>query len=263
MRCLILSALIVAAAASPAHAEFNAYYRGVDRMTDKEVPAAAEIHLAPGRVAIVATGSRNTRMLFLEEAAILRFVDDAEKSYFDMDAGTSASSSGMMAEVDQRLAQLPPDQRRMAEEMIQKSLDAGQTSPAVDYVRTKVTQKVLQYDCTLVEVVRGGEKVGEYCGSNSKEFLLSDAERKTMLAMQQHLDKFSIAMKSAEGGGPRAFQWDAKADGLPLISRCLEKKKITFEVQLESFDRKPLEKDPFAIPSDYEMTDFPEAPKAE
>ncbi len=261
MRYLILTALSLAAGVSPARAEFHAYYQGVDRMTDKEVPATAALHIQPGQAAIVVTGSRTMRMIFLEEPAILRFVDDAEMSYFDMDAGTSAS--GMTAEMEQRLAQLPPDQRKMAEDMIQNSLGANRPTATADFVSTKVTRKILEHDCTMIDVVRGGEKVGEYCGSKSKDFLLSETEKTTMRAMQKQLDNFFIALGSLEGGGARAFQWDAGADAFPLLSRCIEEKKITFDVELASFDRKPLETDPFAVSQDYEMKDVPEAPSGE
>jgi len=262
MRCLPLIALILLVTATPSKAELNTYYRGVDRKTSKEVPATAQFSIERGRVAMVMKGSRDCRMLFLEKEEVLRFVDDAEKTYFNMTKSwiqSAQEGEGMAAGLTAQLDQLPPEQREAAKAMMQRSLGSAGHAPPTEYVWTKERTKVLRYDCTKVEIMRGAEKRGEYWGTPSKDFQLSEPEHKTMLAMQEYLRNFTIKVVPAGKGegGIRAFEWDTSVDGFPLVTRCFEKGKMTLDLKAESFDRKALSKDLFEIPSDYKEFSIP------
>ncbi len=263
MRRIMLIALILLGTAGTSRAELNAYYRGVDRMTSKEVPATAQFSIEPGRGAFVMRGTRSCRMLFLEKEEVLRFVDDTGKTYFDMTKDwvqpAGDGEAEMAANLEQELAQLPPEQRDAARALVQKSLGTAKGPAAPEYVWTKETAKVLGYDCTKVEIMRSGEKRGEYWGTRSKDFQMRDAERKTMLAMQEYLRNFAIKVFPGGSGGDvvRAFGWDTSVDGFPLISRCFDKGKMTLDLKAESFDRKALAKDLFQIPSDYKEFSIP------
>ena len=263
MRRFPLIALFLLASAATSEAELNTYYRGVDRMTSKEIPATAQFSIEPGRIALVMKGSRDCRMIFLEKEEVLRVVDDGEKTYFDMEKSWLQSAgedeAGLTAGLEAQLAQLPPEQREAARAIVQQSLgSAGSTSPA-EYVWTKEKKKVLGYDCTKVEIIRNGEKHSEYWGTPSKDFRLSEAEHKTMLLMQEYLRNFAIKVvpAGAGSGGARAFEWDTSVDGFPLISRCFEKGEMTLDLKAESFDRKALSKGLFEIPSDYKEFSIP------
>lgn len=264
MHRITLIALILLGTAGTSWAELSTYYRGVDRMTPSEVPATAQFSIEPGRGAFVMRSSRNVRMLFLEKEEVLRFVDDTGKTYFDMTKEwvqpAGEGQAEMAANLEQELAQLPPEQRDAARALVQKSLETMKTtSAASEYVWTKETAKVLGYDCTKVEIMRSGEKRGEYWGTRSKDFQMSDAERKTMLAMQEYLRNFAIKVFPGASGGDavRAFVWDTSVDGFPLISRCFDKGKMTLDLKAESSDRKALAKDLFQIPSDYKEFSIP------
>ena len=260
---ITLIALILLGSAGTSNAELNVSYRGVDRMTSKEVPATAQFSIEAGRAAMVMKGTRSCRMLFLEKEEMLRFVDDGEKTYFDM-KNSSMQSAGddeaeMAAGLEQELAQLPPEQRDAARELVRQSIGSAKAPAAPEYVWTKEKAKVLGYECTKVEIMRGEDKHGEYWGTTSKDFQMSEAERNTMLAMQGYLRNFTIKIIPAGGGGgaTRAFEWDTSVDGFPLITRCFDKGKMILDLKAESFDRKALPKDLFQIPSDYKELSIP------
>ena len=77
--------------------------------------------------------------------------------------------------------------------------------------------------------------------------------------MQEYLRNFTIKVVPAgkADGGVRAFEWDTSVDGFPLISRCFEKGTTTLDLKAESFDRKPLSKKLFEVPSDYKEFSIP------
>lgn len=58
-------------------------------------------------------------------------------------------------------------------------------------------------------------------------------------------------MQSADGGGLGTFQWDNSVEGYPIITRCFRGKETTLDLTLDSFNRKPVPNELFAVPSSY------------
>ncbi|HYJ31671.1 MAG TPA: hypothetical protein VE326_00460 [Candidatus Binatia bacterium] len=259
MRHSVLIPLVLLIAGGPVHAQLNTFYRGVQTVDGKEYPATAQFSIEKGRVAMLMKGARSARMLFLESDHVLRIVDDQTKSYFDIEKGALPGGMGMMAEAEKQLAKLPPEQRKMAEQSMGGMMSMAPPAPT-EYVWSNEHQTIGGYDCTRVDAMRGSEKRSEYWGTTSKDFAMSEAERKTMLAMQDYLRHSLIMVQSAGGGsggdGTRAFQWDTSVDGYPIVTRCFDQGKMTLDLKLESFNRSALSKDLFEIPKGYAKQDL-------
>lgn len=255
MRSSTAIALALLFAASPAAAQLNTYYSGTERKDGKSVPATAQFSVEKGRVAVIMKGSRSSRMLFLEKQGVLRVVDDVSKTYFDLDR-QAMQGGGAMDQMEKQLAQMPPEQRKMAEQMMQSAMGSAKPKPTT-YVWTKEKQTIKGYDCTKVEAMVGDEKRSEYWGTTSADFKMTPDERNTMLAMQGYLYRFMISVRGGEGdGSSRAFQWDTSVDGYPLVSRCFDHGDTTLDLRLERFDRKPLDKDLFEVSSGFKKQEF-------
>jgi hypothetical protein len=82
-----------------------------------------------------------------------------------------------------------------------------------------------------------------------------------MLAMQDYLRNLTISVRSDKGGESRAFQWDTSIEGYPIVTRCFRDTVTTLDLKLESFNRKPLPKDLFAVPAAYKKMEIPRLPK--
>ena len=255
-------AIAAGAAAAPVRAQLNTYYKGMVREGGKDVPATAQFSLEPGRVAMILRGSTTRRMLFLENEQVLRLVDDSRGMFVDMGkvSGQAADLAARMAEVQKQLDQLPPEQRAMAQQMMQGTMGAMQQQPPDEYVWSTERKTISGYDATRVDVTQAGVKRAEYWGTKSADFRMSDAERKTMLAMQDYLRNYVLMVNPGGGGEARAFQWDTSVDGYPVLSRCFRDGQMTVELQLMSVDRKPLSGDLFAIPSSYTKQQMPTGP---
>jgi hypothetical protein len=245
---IILASLCVAA---PASAQFNTYYSGTERRDGKSVPATAQFSVEKGRVAVIMKGSRSSRMLFLEKEGVLRVVDEGTKTYFDLDR--QSAEAGAMGDMEKQLAQMPPEQRKMAEQMMQGAMASAKPTPTT-YVWTKEKQTIKGYETTKVECMVGEDKRSEYWGTTSADFKMTPDQRNTMLAMQGYLRSFMIGVKGSEGGS-RAFQWDTSVDGYPLVTRCFDHGDTTLDLRLDRFDRKPVDKDLFET-SGYKKQDF-------
>ncbi|HSQ29244.1 MAG TPA: DUF4412 domain-containing protein [Gemmatimonadaceae bacterium] len=253
--------LVLCCATTSAAAQLTTTYTGIQRDGDKDIPASAVFSIENGRVAMIMRGSHTARMLFDQKAQVLRIVTDENKSYFDLDKASQkgGDAMGMMASMQKQLEAMSPAQRAMAEQMMKGAMSSMAQRPPLEYVWTKDKQTVAGYECTRVEGMRGTDKVTEYCGSTSNDFRMSDAERQTMLDMQGYLRNFMIMVKSSDDA-TRAFQWDTKVDGYPVVTRCFNDGKMTLELTLQSVDRKPLSDTLFAVPRGYKKMDLMKGP---
>lgn len=251
-------ALAVVLHAAPAAAQFNAYYSGTLRAAGKDVPCSTQFSVDKGRVAAIFKGARSSRMLFTQNDNQLRIVDDATRTWLVLDRKQLAQLGGATDEMQKQLAQMPAAQREMAESMMKGVMSSMKPPTPTTYVWSKEHQKVLDYDCTRVDVMQGDVKKAEYWGTPSPDFKLGDAEHEAVLAMQGCLRDYMIMVTSAAGGGaePRPFQWDTSVDGYPLISRCFDGDVRTLDLTLTHFDRKPLAADLFTIPDGYKKQDM-------
>jgi hypothetical protein len=237
-------------------AQITVTYTGTQLAGDKQVPASAQFSVEPGRAAMIMKGAHGGRMLYDEKAGVLHIISDDDRTFFDITkAGVeSGDPMGMNAEMQKQLEKVPKEQRAAAEQMMKSMMSSGPSQPQLTYVWTKDTKTVSSYECTLVEGMRGNDKVTEYCGTKSPDFTLSPAEHATMLSMQGYLRNFGITSRA--GDETRAFQWDTSVDGYPVITRCFRDGKMTLELVYQSLSRTPLPNDLFELPGSYTKMDF-------
>jgi hypothetical protein len=241
----LLALLVIAA---PASAELNAYYKGVDRRSGREVPATAQFSVDKAHVVLSMRGSTSWRMIFLAKEKLLRMVDDSGQKYFDVPEG--GQTKAMLLEAQKQLAELPPEQRKVAGQMMRQALTSAANAPPPEYLWTTKRQTVVGHECTRVDIKQAGKKKAEYWGTTSPAFKISADERKTVVAMQPYLGSSDITASTA-GSAVRAFQWDTSTEGYPLVMRCFEGDTTTVDLQIHSWDRKPLSKELFRIPYGY------------
>jgi hypothetical protein len=256
-----LITLALCAAGAPVGAQFTTTYTGKQWVNDKEYPATAVFAVENGRIAMVLTGAKHVRMLFDDKAGILRLVEEDSKQYIDLtkDSRAAMDPSGQLAQMQKQLEALPKEQRAMAESMMQQAM-AGMAKSQDQLVYNWTTDKlkISGYDCTRVEGIRGNEKVTEYCGSTSDDFKLKDSERQTVLDMQGYLRNFLITVKSDDGSA-RAFTWDTKTDGYPVLTRCFANGKMTLDLSLATVSRKGPTDDQFRVDG-FKKMEMPKGP---
>lgn len=241
--------LTLCAVAATAGAQFTTTYTGVQRDGGKEYPATAIFAVEKGRIAMILTGSKHTRMLFDDKAQVIHMVMEDEKQYFDIDKDLRAAMdpSGMMAQMQKQLEALPKEQRAMAEQMMSQAMGrGGGGAPQLVYNWTNDTQTIGGYECTRVEGMRGSEKVTEYCGSTSQDLKMAEADRQTVLDMQPLLRNFTIMVTSTDDA-TRAFAWDTNTDGYPVLTRCFAKGQMTLELKLATVTRTGPTDDQFSL----------------
>ena len=256
-----LITLALCGAAAPVGAQFTTTYTGVQHVNDKDYPATAIFAIENGRIAMILTGVKHVRMLFDDKAQVLRLVDEDGKQYVDLtkDSRASMDPSGQLAQMQKQLEAMPKEQRAMAEGMMKQAMAGmAQAQEQLVYNWTTDKLKISGYDCTRVEGIRGDQKVTEYCGSTSDDFKLKDSEHQTVLDMQGYLRNFLIMVKS-DDQSVRAFAWDTKTDGYPVLTRCFTNGKMTLELTLATVSRKGPTDDQFKIDG-FKKMEMPKGP---
>ena len=254
---LVTLAICCAAVPLPVAAQLTTTYQGIQRERGKETPASTVFAIDAGRVAMVLKGFTASRILFDAKAQVLRIVSDDDKKYLEVSkssGGMAGDPSGMMAQMQAQLAKLPKDQRAMAEQMM-KGMMAPKPGAQFQYVWTKEKKTIAGYNCTLVEGMKGEDKVTEYCGTTSADFNLAPAEHQTILDMQGYLRNFTIGVRGPDDA-TRAFQWDTSVDGYPVLTRCFRNGELTLELTLAAINRGALSDTLFVIPSGYQKMDI-------
>lgn len=162
----------------------------------------------------------------------------------------SGALGAAMAQMEQALADLPPDMRAQMQGMVGGALGGTGGQPMVQVVQTGQRDNVAGYACTIYQTQMQGRTVGESCmGSTSVLDALSAADRRILdsaLAMTQEL---------AEGmaQGPLANMVDLgpfKAGLFPLRVTDIDNgRRATSE--FAGIDDSSLSAELFAVPSGY------------
>ena len=128
----------------------------------------------------VRQGADLMAIVFDGGAQVLRIINPARKSYSELTQAEAQQMAGMMAAMQAQLANLPPEQRKMMEDMMKGRGGRGMPGlPAAlerpTYKRTG-TGRAGQWTCTTYDGFRGAEKVVEICAAEGSGFGLTAAD---------------------------------------------------------------------------------------
>jgi hypothetical protein len=121
---------------------------------------------------------------------VMLLIDDSKKTYVEMTAAdidaVSSQMSGMMAQLQQQMQNMPPEQRAQMEAMMKGRGMAmpGAAAPAkIQYTKTG-TGTVGKWTCDKYEGTSGGQKVSEVCAVDPQKlgFTAADFEVSRELA---------------------------------------------------------------------------------
>ena len=114
---------------------------------------------------------RQMSVTYDADAKVMRMIDTAKGTYTEITEQDLKQMAGMMAQMQEQMKNMPPEQRKMMEDMMKGRGGAGmpgaQAAPArITYKRTG-TGKAGQWACTTYDGFRGAEKVAEVCAAES------------------------------------------------------------------------------------------------
>jgi len=251
----LTSILLLVLAAPCANAGLTTYYKGTVYEDGQDVPATAAMSYTDDRVAMqMSSVKRHYRMIFAVKDDLLTIVDDGNQTYVDLQGGIA---NAMDAQMKAQLDRMPPEQRKMAEQMMQNMRGMlAQKSVPDEYVWTTDVETRGSYRCTWVNIMQGTVKRAAYCGTPSSDFTLSEKEHAAAVGFGHALGNTSILTRDERGGQMRMFEWDNAKDGFPVVSRCFRDERIILNLELDTFNHDKPPKELFDIPRDYRRQSF-------
>ncbi|WP_348675282.1 hypothetical protein [uncultured Abyssibacter sp.] len=246
MRALML--LCAASVAPTVHADTVLSFDTTD------AGAASTVQLVDGAVRIDG-GESGEWMLYKADEDTLFIISPTDRSYTRVDEAGIRKLGGQMdaarAEWEAEMAKLPPEQRAMAEQMMQR-MTGGRTlkkTAPPEPQATGSSQSVAGVKCENYVVEQRGAKE-TLCVAAPDDLGMSDEEYETVQAMYALLAKLSEATGFAGSAAPRAD----KLPGVPVLidSQGGERKR---NQRLTGVKHPELRSSVFALPSGYAERD--------
>ncbi|MBB6094498.1 hypothetical protein HNQ60_003385 [Povalibacter uvarum] len=203
----------------------------------------------------VETSNRDGMMIFKDDA--LYAVNNKEKSYVTMDRASmkkmAETVNPMLKQMQERMAQMPPEQRAQMERMLGKSLPGAQKSVAREVRKTSRTGKAAGYSCNYVEMLADGVVEDELCvvapsSLKGGDELMAAAQK--MSAMLQDFMKDVDAPWLKDAVDKQTANY-AKIGGIPVLSRHFADGKAVNETTLKSIRTESIPAASFAVPAGY------------
>ena len=206
-------------------------------------------------------GSGRMSIIFRDEA--LWMVSHEEKSCQMIDkeamAQLSAQLGGVMNQMEAELANLPPEQRAMMEEMMKSRLPAEMTGGAAGpprRIEVGGAEAVGEYACTVHTLFAGDDKVWEVCAAAEKRLPAAASEA---LGAFKAMSRFAEQLRDTLQQGPLAAMINTpfhdlnEVNGFPVRVRSYERGRLASENRLKSIVGKDLEATMFDVPDGYRV----------
>ena len=237
MRLILTIALLLVAAGALADTEM--------RFED-----GSQVLVKDGRVAF---GDADTVIIYPGSGTTMTVVEHGNRQYMIIDeefaGGMASQMQAAMAQMQEQLASLPPEQRAMMQEMLKQRMPAAQKEEAVrEFRRSGKRQKVAGISCAAGELIKDGEKEFELCISSPDELGMPNRDYKALrsafAAMSELVGKFAP-------GNDKVFDLEV-IGGIPIVSRSADGNQDSrlASASFESIDAARLE-----VPAGYQQKD--------
>ncbi len=149
----------------------------------------------------------DTSVLYRADEDVLYVIDNVKREYTRMGAQEIAqlteTMQGAMRQMEQAMAQIPPEQRQMVESMMRKQM-GGAVLPQIELVAIG-SSSAGGYDCQQYETRINGRATQRSCVVDPQTLGLSGAEAATIAAFQQRMSALAKGMGEAIGSSGFAF----------------------------------------------------------
>jgi hypothetical protein len=200
-------------------------------------------------------------MIFLGDRFL--YVDHRKKSYVVMDEAmlddVSAQMNEAMKEMEAQLADMPPEQRAMVEQMMKSQMQgmAMQQSPPPSRprVEAKGSGEWKSHKCRQYAVFEGAEKVQDICAAKLDDVDGADELIDTFRNMAAYMTKMTESMPMVSDDGMDPSRLMEEIDGFPVRTIDYKNGVATGETSLHSITEQSLDAGLFRAPDGYRRED--------
>lgn len=253
MKNVLCPAALIVLLATAAQADVTLVMETKSLSPDSPGAATQEMTITPDKLSgYIRSGSQEQQMIYRGDKKLLWMIDPSSKSYLELtESGLAAIGEQVNSTMNERLAQLPADQRAQAEALLKSRLGEGAVAPLIEAKNTGEKKTVEGHACTKWDLFRDGKKSGEAWVTPRSEFKVTPADFQVFGAMVQFFDgvRKAIPMAQALWRNGDTFAMFQKIDGIPVLTRRMDGDKVLGETTMKSLERKPAAASLFELPA--------------
>lgn len=221
----------------------------------------SKIYAQDGMLRMDQGADADSAMIFLGDRFL--YVNHREKSYIVMDEAmvqeVSAKISDAMKEMEAQLANMPPEQRAMVEQMMQGNMkdmmeEQGAAAPKPRVERMGAS-KWQSYKCRQYAVYEGPDKTQQVCAAKLDDVAGADEAIEAFIGMAAYMRKMSESMPMFRDAGMNPGELMDQFDGFPVHTIDYRNGKVLQETSLDAVSEQGLDAEVFTAPEGYRRED--------
>lgn len=253
IRSSALSALAFAFAASllaPA-AQAGVTLTGEHKTLDGSIPAFTyTVSIDKDKVRMESSNNPGNSFIYRADKGVFWMVDANQKSYSEMTRkdmeGLANTMDAAMKQMQEQLAKLPPEQRKMMEDMMKQNMPGAGSQAKLSYKKTG-SGKVGSWACEKYESYQDGQKKAEMCVVDPTLLGFSAEDFKALKDLAKPFEKLAKdmqAMLPQDGveGAPK---------GAPVKSTIFENGKAKAETLIKQVKKDGVSPALFEVPKGF------------
>ena len=224
--------------------------------------ASGKVEISNGRIRSSSPGDGSAYMIFDAGANHFTMIDVDRKTYMVFDQEQIQELVSMqkraMEQMEASLANLPAAQREQMRKMMSGMMGGGKTGAKARphrYVRSGKTETVAGYDCEVLEVYVGEDRIAEQCVVGQEQLGIPADDYNTMKAMQEFIvelvSQFPVVDEQIMEYGEPGH------DEIPVRYSHYSKMTGTTSGELRSINLETIDASRFEIPKGYKQQKMP------
>lgn len=192
------------------------------------------------------TSNESGGMIFNGDRKEMIAIDHSVQEYYVIDEAMmnqmAAQVSDAMQQMQEALEAMPPEQRALAEQMMQGRMPSAAPAPKpeVSLKETGASDSIAGHDCAYFDVMQGDRKIRELCVTDWDDI---EEGREVATAIMHVADFFESMRQAFSGAGGldvmdrqrEMFGYMDELDGYPVLSRDFDAAgQLTMESRLQS-----------------------------
>lgn len=195
------------------------------------------------------TKDGKTTVIFDGDKQILWMLNPAEGTYRELNGQQmdqmAQQMNNAMQQMQARLGNMPPEQRKMVEDMMKQQMGRGAAAAPEITVQEKGSEKVASFDTTHYAVLSNGQLTQEVWAASPGQIHVDESEFKTFQAMAKFWEPLR---RNAPAGS-----WSASAmqqiKGMPVKTVVYQGQRPSFEWDVVKVEQKGLDNGLFTLPA--------------
>ena len=219
------------------------------------------IYLDAGKLRVETQDAENKGvMIFDAGKQVMWMINSNDNTYREMDKAQidamGQQMSKAMEQMQAQMANMPPQQRAMMEEMMKKNMGGmmgGASAKPTISLKELGSEKVRSYDTTHYEMLTNGERTQEIWAAPYDQAKLSPADFKTF----QDMSKFFEGITRNVPRGSYSFSAMEQLKGFPVKTVQYSGGKPSHEWEMVSVDQKSIDGSLFTLPAGAKKMEMP------